>query len=74
MLPNDDDNKLRTIVIIGGIILFMLFLMVSNFDLSDEELEQEQYCEMVRTHMRDKNMGWPDFNGNFKEVCEGEKK
>ena len=63
----------RHLVIAFGIVVLIIFMLnTTDFDIEQEE--QEQYCEMVRMYMRDKNTGWPDFNENFKEVCEGEKK
>ena len=34
---------------------------------------EQLYCEMVGIH-HDSNgeNGWPDFNGNYKEVCHGQ--
>lgn len=76
MLPNDDEdgNKIRAGMAVAAIIIALLFLVATDADTTEEELEQQQYCDMVRAHMKDKSVGWPDFNGNFKEVCEEEKK
>lgn len=35
-----------------------------------QDLEQRQYCEMVALHHETNGQhGWPDYNGNFYEVC-----
>ncbi len=67
------DNK-NILMTIGGLVLVLALLIGTSTESTDEELDQQQYCEMVRAHMKDKETGWPDFNGNYKEVCEGEQK
>jgi hypothetical protein len=32
--------------------------------------QQALYCEMVSLHKQDKSLGWPDFKGNYSEVCD----
>lgn len=59
------DNFYTICVIIVGLILLGL---VGTMDMEAEQLEQEQYCEMVQLH-KDGKGGWPDYNGNFAEVC-----
>ncbi len=56
------------------LILLVFVFFINGDDYENEKEENEQYCEMVRAYMRDKNTGWPDFNENFKELCEKEQK
>ena len=44
------------------------------FEFENENEEQIQYCEMVKLNMKDSSRGWPDFNGNYKEVCKDKEK
>jgi hypothetical protein len=40
-------------------------------DLYDHDSEQEaRYCKMVSAWVESEGeIGWPDYNGNFDEVC-----
>lgn len=70
------DKKVRHLIIAGAVFMALAILFSTRMDMSDEELEEQQYCDMVRAHMRDKNVGWPDFKGIYKETCvdkEGQK-
>ena len=49
--------------------LIALIVIGSYFDSEEADASQEQYCRMVSAHMKDQDHGWPDFNGNYKEVC-----
>lgn len=37
-----------------------------------EDLEQEQYCEMVALYRADPTVGWPDFNESYDRECANE--
>lgn len=47
-----------------------LFTLASKSDQQEEKANQKQYCEMVQLHRNNPQVGWPDFNGNFKTLCE----
>ena len=57
------------IKILTAIGLLTLLVLGSYIDSEEVDASQAQYCEMVGAHMKDKDHGWPDFNGNYKEVC-----
>lgn len=43
--------------------LLIAFGMVSSIDYTDEQREQQVYCDNVRAGY------WPDYNNNAEEVC-----
>lgn len=43
------------------------FLILRGPD--EQDLAQEQYCEMVELHKHDPDLGWPDFNHNYDSIC-----
>jgi hypothetical protein len=40
-----------------------------TLDYDDAVERDEHYCFMVELHKQDPDNGWPDFNGNYDEVC-----
>lgn len=53
-------------LIVSSVIWFVLcvsFAIVSNMEYEDGRLRQQEYCTNVAQGL------WPDYNENFKEVC-----
>lgn len=50
---------------IAGVLALILIVMgiVGNGDVEEAERQQEHYCSMVAAG------NWPDYNGNYKELC-----
>lgn len=44
-------------------ILLVALGLVGTGDLEEAERQEAQYCSMV------KSGHWPDYNGNYKELC-----
>lgn len=36
---------------------------------SEEDLQRQQYCDMVAMNKQDPETGWPDFHGTFEQEC-----
>lgn len=47
-----------------GLALGVAVAVVMSMSYQDAIAEQEQYCSMV------KDGAWPDFNKNYKDLCE----
>jgi hypothetical protein len=60
-------------MIVTFIGLFIIFLITTSVDSTEEDKELKEYCHMVETHKRDKSVGWPDFKGIYKEACVDQK-
>ena len=60
------DNFYTICAILAGLILFGL---VGTMDAEDEQAQQDLYCEMVKLHKQDPSVGWPDYRGEFDELC-----
>jgi hypothetical protein len=43
--------------------IILLFGLAGRMDYEDAKLQEEQYCEMVKSGK------WPDYNGTYKEHC-----
>ena len=44
---------------------------VGSLDAQDADNRQALYCSMVETYQKTNGEhGWPDYNGNAKEVCQ----
>jgi len=55
--------------VVAFICLFV-FAVVGSSDFRDDQHDAEKYCEMVGLFgATDGELGWPDYNGNAKEVC-----
>ena len=50
-----------------------MIILVSMIEESQEHSSQQSmYCEMVATYHETKgNYGWPDYQDNYNEVCNG---
>ena len=52
----------------GILILLMIYLAEGSISSTGEELEQNQYCEMVQLYRRSEGeFGWPPYKGE--EQC-----
>lgn len=53
------------------LILAIVAAILYNFPdpIEDLERDRQEYCEMVELHTADPSLGWPDYNGNYEEVC-----
>lgn len=71
MLPETDSSILRTrLQVLLVIIAFMAVLgLLGALDVEDEQAEQDLYCDMVKQHRKDPSTGWPDYRGEFDELC-----
>ena len=49
--------------------VFILFGLVGTMDAEDEQAQLEHYCEMVKLHKQDPSVGWPDYDGIYREAC-----
>lgn len=49
--------------IIGVIIFVLVLTLVGNQDYQDAKRDEQAYCDGV------KNNSWPDYHGNYAEVC-----
>ena len=56
----------KVIFIICGLLVLAL---VGSIDYDEELARDEHYCFMVELNKQDPDNGWPDFNGNYDEVC-----
>ena len=57
------------IALVGAFIL--LLGAVGSLDAHDADNRQALYCSMVETYQKTNGEhGWPDYNGNAKEVCQ----
>lgn len=45
------------------LLVILLFGLAGRMDYEDAKLQEEQYCEMVKSGK------WPDYEGNYREVC-----
>lgn len=45
------------------LLVILLFGLAGRTDYADAKLQEEQYCEMVKSGK------WPDYEGNYREVC-----
>lgn len=43
--------------------------MITGFRDDSLELQQKQYCELVRLHQQDDSLGWPDYKNRFDKDC-----
>lgn len=59
----------RVIQILTALALLGLVILGSHYDTEEADEAQTKYCEMVGSYKKDKDHGWPDFNGNYDEVC-----
>ena len=46
-------------------------LGMSPYSIDDEiRLSEQEYCKMVQLFKKSKgDLGWPDYNGNYSEIC-----
>ena len=60
----------KTLITILAILSLAILSWISH-DLYDHESEQQaRYCEMVSAWQDSGGeIGWPDYNGNYDEVC-----
>lgn len=59
MPHNDSFWKIAAVLAV----LLIAFGIVGNGDVEEAERQEAQYCSMV------KSGHWPDYNGNYKELC-----
>lgn len=60
-------TKGQTILLV--ILLVGFILVAGKMDFEDEANDQAIYCDMVAKHKQDASTGWPDFKGNYDQVC-----
>lgn len=62
-------NNTIAFALVGAVIL--LLGAVGSLDAQDADNRQALYCSMVETYQNTNGEhGWPDYNGNAKEVCQ----
>lgn len=66
---NIEGNAMKLLVfILAGAAIYLTYLDASQGN--DLVNQQARYCKMVKLHQEtDGKNGWPDYNGNAKEVC-----
>jgi hypothetical protein len=56
-------QKTDALAILVIMIVTVMLMYVGNAEYEDEKAEEETYCQMVKEGF------WPDYNGNYKELC-----
>jgi hypothetical protein len=61
----------RNVLVIPLVVTsLLLVLAVMTGDFEDSKQRVENYCEMHRLYLKSNGEnGWPDYNGNYSEVC-----
>ena len=62
------NKKSKVGMLLAGVVI-ALALGAMGDDPDGAEAELAQYCGMVSLHKADPSVGWPDYNGNYDEVC-----
>ena len=61
----------KTIFLVSLALCIFSLAYISNDMYSYESEKEARYCQMVSAwHATDGEIGWPDYNGNYNEVCE----
>ena len=50
-----------------GVIVLLSF--DSHMGVSDQQAQDQLYCEMVSLHKQDNSVGWPDYKGIYATHC-----
>lgn len=79
---NKDIERERAVLVaitfaLGLIAVLVAMMFVGEQDYQEEARQQSVYCQMVEKHLADAKAGiepalragWPDYKGNFEEVC-----
>ncbi len=56
-------QKTDLLSILVIMIVTVMMIYVGQADYEAEKAEEETYCQMVKEGF------WPDYNGNYKEMC-----
>lgn len=63
-------SKSKTKYVLGFLfLLVVLYGFIGTDAKEDIKATQKKYCHMVELHMADPSCGWPDYNGNYNEIC-----
>jgi len=54
--------------------LFSIIVLMMFFGVEDRPVLDNNYCEMVSIYIESEGeSGWPDYNGNYSEICDDRK-
>ena len=66
-----NDKKLIFLPTLFGLMILLAVLLDALPDPVEEmEADRRLYCTMVKLHMDDPRIGWPDYRGVYAEVCD----
>jgi hypothetical protein len=52
------------------LIVILCMLGIGGYlDKDAQKVDDSEYCEMVKLHISNVNLGWPDYNGNYNKLC-----
>lgn len=61
----------QTVLLLAGCGTAMLVLSDALDRKLDAQLQQDEYCSMVKLNQTSKGeLGWPDYRKKYKELCE----